>query len=144
MSQPCRTTSNPPFCVQRCVNSHACSSLGKSIPARSRTCAAFVVVRQPPALSDGGKYSPAWATRKVETSNSRDEKATNEQPSAEKEGEFKYRTTLFPPGNAGNPGHGSPLTPSPARAWCQWRRRTCRFPAPCVAASRRKDLAADN
>src|SRR5439155_23993412 len=62
-SQPFRTTSNPPFCVQRWVNSHACSRRGKSIPARSRMSVAFVAVRQPPALSGGGKESAAERER---------------------------------------------------------------------------------
>ena len=35
--------------------SNACSNRRQSIPANSRACAAFVAVRQPPALSGGGK-----------------------------------------------------------------------------------------
>jgi len=58
-SQPFRTTSNPPFCVHRCVNSQAGCSLAKSISAKSRACAAFVAARQPPAESGGGKYFSA-------------------------------------------------------------------------------------
>lgn len=57
-SHPFRTTSNPPFCVQRCVKSHARSRLGKSMLASSRACAALVAPRQPPELSGGGKYAP--------------------------------------------------------------------------------------
>ena len=45
----------PPFCVERCVRSKACSRRARSIPANSRICAASFKVRQPPALSGGGK-----------------------------------------------------------------------------------------
>jgi hypothetical protein len=54
-SQPLWTTSRPAFCVQRCVNSQVWSKRGTSIPASLRACAAFVAMRQPPALSGGGK-----------------------------------------------------------------------------------------
>src|SRR5437899_2261993 len=90
-SQPWCKTSNPPFCVHRWVNSHARSSLGNSIPARSRAGAAFVAARQPPALSGGGKYSPAWALGKIGTKKISDEQAAKAYRSEEKEGEFKYR-----------------------------------------------------
>ena len=56
-SQPLRTTSNPPFWVHRCVNSHAWFSFPKSIPARFRICDASAALRQPPSRSGGGKYS---------------------------------------------------------------------------------------
>src|SRR5439155_4474603 len=80
-SQPWRTTSSPPFCVQRWVNSHACSSLGRSIPAGSRTCPAFVAARQPPALSGGGKYSLARAMAEVGKKKNSEQKVAHAQRS---------------------------------------------------------------
>src|SRR5262249_57485703 len=97
-SQPWRTASNPPFCVQRCVNSHARSSLAKSIPARSRTLAVFVAVRQPPALSGGGKYPLAPALGKVRKSSHKN--TASELRNADEPGELKYRRkTRSPPPN---------------------------------------------
>src|SRR5882762_1766364 len=72
-SQPFRTTSKPPFCVQRWVKSQACSSRRKSIPARSRVCAALVALRQPPEASGGGKYVSAALLWSGEPSAEQDE-----------------------------------------------------------------------
>jgi hypothetical protein len=57
--------------------------LGKSIPATSRTCVAFVAVRQPPTLSGGGKYSLAWAVVKIIEWKSSGKKVANAQRGAD-------------------------------------------------------------